>query len=359
MPVDSQVGEQARFLAGLPVPGTSPLASLQATASYLEHHKAFQRNWVKFEQDHFAPKRQWAAEEFARLSPPSRVLYYLFGGPDFINAAALFPGATTYILVGLEPVGEVRPPEQLSESDLTAALNNLRQSTETTLTFSYFITKDMRESLERTAFRGVVPILYSFLALAGCEVRRTIFGGLNANGLWVESSPSVPGVRIDFLDPAMPGVPKTLFYFRGDLSDSGLRGGSAGLLRWMRSQPPGHSYLKAASYLLHENYFSEARNFLLSHSVSILQDDSGIPLRYFLPEDWALYFFGTYTRPIELFQNRHQPELQRAYVLAGGGRPLPFGTGYNWKSGESNLMLAVRKEHSPIPQARPVPLQNP
>ena len=35
-----------------------------------------------------------------------------------------------------------------------------------------------------------------------------------------------------------------------------------------------------------------ARNYLLRVSASILQDDSGIPLRNFIPEKWVLRFFA-------------------------------------------------------------------
>ncbi len=115
---------------------------------------------------------------------------------------------------------------------------------------------------------------------------------------------------------------------------------------------PGVGYLKAASYLLHEPYFANARDFLLRHCTAILQDDSGIPLRDFLSGDWRLNFFGDYTGTLEIFQKYAQPELTQAYRTPGGERPLPFGTGYKWQPGASNLMLAVR---APVaPRAVPV-----
>ena len=85
------------------------------------------------------------------------------------------------------------------------------------------------------------------------------------------------GVKVAFLDPAT-GAHKALYYFSADLSDDGLKRNSA-VLRFCNSLGPTNSLLKASSYLLHQNGFSIARDYLLRVSASILQDDSGIPLR--------------------------------------------------------------------------------
>jgi hypothetical protein len=351
MPAGSTLDERARFLAGLPVPPESELAPLQARGFYLEHLRSYNATWRRFEKEHFLPKRQWAAEQIALRSPRSRTLYYLFSGPDFINASAFFPWVDTFIMVALEPPGQVLPPEQLTDEQIETGLATLRKSTETTLNFSYFITKDMREDLEQSEFRGTLPILYAFAALAGYTLLDTAAVHIDQNGQLIEGAGrNLPGWRVT-LQSLASGQNKTIFYFRGDLSNSGLGGGSAGLLKWMRAQPEGAAFLKAASYLLHESFFSTCRDFLLSHCVSILQDDSGIPLRFYSPEQWKLTFFGTYNRPIELFASKLQPELRHAYENAQSVLPLPFGTGYNWRSGESNLMLAVRS--SAIPQSPP------
>ena len=98
-----------------------------------------------------------------------------------------------------------------------------------------------------------------------------------------------PGVKVTFLDPAT-GAHKALYYFSADLSDDELKRNSA-VLRFCNSLGPTNSFLKADSYLLHQNGFNIARNYLLGVSASILQDDSGIPLRNFTPEKWTLRFF--------------------------------------------------------------------
>ena len=114
------------------------------------------------------------------------------------------------------------------------------------------------------------------------------------------------------------------------------------MLRFCNSLGPTNSLLKAASYLLHQNGFNIARNYLLGVSASILQDDSGIPLRNFTPEKWTLRFFGTYTGPINLFKSFYQPDL-RQYYATSSPKPLTFGFGYQYNRQDATLIFAVRR----------------
>ena len=111
----------------------------------------------------------------------------------------------------------------------------------------------------------------------------------------------------------------------------------------------GNVYLKAASYLLHESYFSRIRSFLLNHATSVLQDDSGIPFRFFRDGGWRFWFFGTYSGTLDIFAKYYQSDLQSAFATSGAAVSLPFGTGYKWRPGESNLLLAV-KQRAPSPE---------
>jgi hypothetical protein len=90
-----------------------------------------------------------------------------------------------------------------------------------------------------------------------------------------------------------------------------------------------------------EKKFIQIRNITLSHSDYILQDDSGIALRYFPADEWKFTFHGTYTKPVPLFAHRFQPDFDQAMKKYSTG-PLPFSYGYNFKENESNLMFAQR-----------------
>ncbi|MFV0338932.1 MAG: hypothetical protein ACK5LK_11910 [Chthoniobacterales bacterium] len=344
---ESSPEERALFLAGIPLPAGSRLASLQESAAYQEHRKAYDETWKTFYERHFNPKRAWALHSIPSklqatgLNP--QVLFYLFGGPDIVNATAFFPELTNYILVGMEPVGEVPAIEAMSPTDIAQSLDTLRKATDTTLKFSFFITKDMKVDLTQTKMPGVLPILYTFLVRSGYRILAVAPVSLNLEGNLVASTGTgLPGVAIRFSGGVGESA-KTLYYLRADLSNDGVKGHSAPLMKWMKQFGSGIGFLKAASYLLHESYFSDARDFLLSNCDAILQDDSGIPFKDFARDKWRFYLYGDYVKPIELFEKKFQPDLFNAYQQKHLINPITFGTGYNWQPGESNLLLAIRR----------------
>lgn len=149
----------------------------------------------------------------------------------------------------------------------------------------------------------------------------------------------LPGLKIVFRRTPGAGE-QTIYYIQANVVDDALKSNGA-LLRWAGSFGTGNVYLKAASYLMHEPSFSRIREFLLSHADAVLQDDSGIPYRFFQNGSWQCWLFGTYTGTLDIFTKYYQSDLQAAFA-SRGAQALPFGTGYKWRLGESNLMLAVR-----------------
>lgn len=336
--IHSTPEETALFLAGLPVAETSVLSALQQQPEYTAHAQAMQQAWSDYRQHQFDPMREWAQEELPTRIPESRVIRYPFGGPDILSLLALFPNAQTYILGGMEPIGKITPPEELTPEFLTANLAKLRETTKTDLGFGYFITKEMRANMAEGSFQGVLPVLATSLALAGYQI-------ISIDKLHLKG---IPGTCIRFHSLGEPE--KKLYYIQADLSNEG----SSSLLKWLASFGSGAAYLKAASYLMHEAYFSRIRQFLLRNSDAILEDDSGIPFRYF-SSDWTLYLFGNYKGPIELFRPKYQADLYEAYQSSPLTGPMPFGTGYQFQPGllgGANLLLAVKKSF--IPKAVPV-----
>lgn len=334
--------EEALFLAGKEVPAVSSLASLQQSSTYQEHCLELKKMWSLYEQQQWVPMQEWSLQELpARMPCPSTICYF-FGGPDILSPLVLFADAPSlYLLCGKEPVGKMTPPEQLSLEELQIGLTSLRTAARTALQFGYFITKEMRSQTANGPFQGVLPLLLLFLGLTNNQV-------VSVDSLTFGCA---PGIRIRFI--ASNGLEKTLYYVQQDLSDGNCRL----FLRSIQQFMPATSYLKAASYLLHEENFSQARKFLLKNSNAILQDDSGIPFRYFDRSDWNLYFFGDYKGPIELFRTRYQPDLADAYQRSLLASPMTFGTGYQFQSGllgGANLLLAVKKDFAP----RALPVEN-
>ena len=254
-------------------------------------------------------------------------IYYPFGGPDLLHVSAMFSQARNYALMGLEPVGEVPPLESLPPGEVLAALDAFRQSVKTQMLAGYFVTKEMRSDLERSVLRGVTPILLSTVAMMGGEVESV--GGISAGGN--------PGVEVQYYDAG--GMRHTAYYVAGDLSNSGFKGGYQ---QWVAGLGGKATYFKAASYLMHDDRFSQAREFFLNQSRAILQDDSGIPFRYFAQGSWTFRFFGNYQSPIPLFAEHQQEDLRQAFAT-NPRSPLGFGSGYHANYSNANLLLAIKR----------------
>ena len=146
------------------------------------------------------------------------------------------------------------------------------------------------------------------------------------------------------------GPPQTLYYFRTDVSNGGVN--ASGFLKFAATLGNGNGLLKSASYLMHSGNFTQVRDFVLEHSQSIVQDDSGIPLAAFKPDVWDFQPFGAYLGPIGVFPGRGQPRLGELFRKAKAP-PLDFGIGYRHRGHDSNLLLAVRKEPLKLGHRRP------
>ena len=312
--------EAARFLAGLPV-REPDLAALAAQPAWAAHADRLSRAWTRMDQRQLVKVRAWAAATMPEANRSSAAVFYFFSGPDFLYAQTFFPNSSDYILCGTEPVGTVPDMAQMPPGALDADLENLRRALDTMLTTHYFITKDMRTDLTRGQVAGTLPILYVFLARTGCTIRSV--------------SANAGGAQIEFTGPG--GQRQTLHYFKTDLSNGG---GNAAFLAFCKKHAPGMSLVKSASYLMHGDGFSTARNFLLENSRIIVQDDSGIPLRAFDSRRWTLRFCGNYEGPIELFKEHYQPDLAAAYQRSNPA-PLGFAFGYAWQASKGALLLAT------------------
>lgn len=313
--------ETARLLAGLSVTGA--LAPFTQTPAWQGHAAAMDKAWKTKEYFQLGPIASWMSSHAPEYYRSSGTMYYMFSGPDFLYADAFFPNADTYILAGLEPVGQVPDLSRMNSDTLNANLGALRNSMSTLLITHYFVTEEMKSELGRDNLGGTLPILYVFLARLGCTVVDTVY----------VHSPA-EGVRIAFTHD---GRSQTLYYFKTDLS-----GGNSAFLRWCAGRGPGVSLIKAASYLMHGDGFSGVRNFLLDHSAFIVQDDSGIPLRAF-KENWSLEFYGRFVSHGEKFGKYDQAALAEIYHRNPPPPQLGFAFGYWWQAERGILMLARHK----------------
>ena len=336
--------DTARFLAGVQLSPDSPLAQIAQDPNIKQHAVHFDTAFDKVEKNQMSKVRTWSA---ANLNAPKPVMFYMFGGPDFLYANAFFPNATTYVLSGLEPVGQIPDITKLPRWSVVQVLRNIQRSLRTVLTLSYFITAHMSQDLNTGPVNGTLPILYVFLARSGKVIHDVSLVHLDEQGALQPGEGSRPrspahGVKIIFSEN--DGPQKTLYYFSTNLADE--RGKNIALLQFMKSLGQGDSFVKSASYLLHSSEFSQVRNFILDNSSLILQDDTGVPVRLLDTAKWQLRPFGRYVGPIPIFEGMYQSKLNDLYKKNQPG-PIDFGVGYRWYGNQSNLLLATRNPAVP------------
>jgi hypothetical protein len=335
--------DYARFIGGLRNP-QSTLASYQKKPAWIKFAESMDRSWEGFETRQLIPMREWASRELGTAG--TSTVFYPFSGPDFVNIYTLFPHAKTYLMVALEPVGGM---PDFAAIDLQDFFASLQRSLYQYLYIDYFVTAKMEAQITKTELEGVLPALLFFLARENARVLEVHNWVMKPDGA-IEERPAAgggnlaagtPGVRIVFEGASGAGK-QTLYYFRFNLQDNSFARHQP-FISYLKSFGPFRTFTKSASYLLHSRYTSDLRQFILDRSQYVLQDDSGIPLKFFAPATWNLRFYGTYTGPFELFKYRYQEDLAEAYKRGKDVYPLPFGIGYHFRIGASNLLFAAKK----------------
>ena len=350
------INDTARVLAGLPPSQGSPLQTVASGESWKNYAEKFSGVWNRFEERQLSHARKWANRELGDARKNAPVLYYAFGGPDIVYANTFFPDCKTYVLCGLEPVGQVPDLVAIAPGKVGDALHHLLSSMRNVLSLGFFITKDMGSDLRNASIPGTTPVLMSLLARMGKTVRDATPVSLDHAGNEIPRSAAnaggIPGIKIVFDSGSNT---QTLYYFCVDISNGGLAR-NQGFANFCKKLPAGAGLVKAASYLMHGGEFSGIRNLLLDRCKFILQDDTGIPASVLSELNWHIRPYGIYKGPIGMFRGYYQKKLEQIFS-SGKQAPLNFGVGYYYRTNECNMILASREGTAPKVEAavRPQP----
>jgi hypothetical protein len=134
---------------------------------------------------------------------------------------------------------------------------------------------------------------------------------------------------------------RSVLYFQTDISNEGLKK-NTGFRKYLSGFDRCHTYIKAASYLMHGNDFSIIRDIVFEKSKTILQDDSGIAYKLFDKNKWDIRLYGRYQKPGKEFSWINETDLALAYQDTSI-KMVPFTLGYNWRTRSINLLYAIRK----------------
>jgi hypothetical protein len=336
--------DAARLLGGLPPSPLGRLAAIAAKPEWQTWQHEFDRQWTLATRDRFALMTGWRDRELRRAVGSCSTLMYPFSGPDILNATLLFPDCERYILFGLEQPGSLPSLDQLSSERLSHLLDETRHALNNLLERNYFITKYMLEDTAAQELHGMFPLMAIFLVRSNAQLLSARDMEIAEDGRLRPRSPAndrlaAQAIEIVFVRPGHP--PQTLVYFRAQAEDAAIDR-RPGVRPFLVHQAPFATFLKSASYLLHGREFTLMRDTLLKHSRLILEDDSGIPLRFLKAPEWTVTLFGKYSKPVKDFNYGYQPDMEKAYLTDPNVKPLDFSFGYHWSDGAASVILAVR-----------------
>ena len=317
--------------------------------------KKFNSNWQNFDENHLQIISKWARKN--NIHQPRRI-FYPFSGPDINHPLALFPYFNEITMIALEPFGTLDFIENISALDSDKVkhkqyinkIQNIYLSIHKVLSRNFFKTNNMKIHINNEAGTGVANVLTVFLALHGYSITNYNYLKFNQEGALkpIKNAQDAIGIRLYAVDNQ--NDKKEIIYLSVNLADKYLKR-IPGLEVWLRNLKPGFTtLLKSASYLMHYNTFDDIRSMILSKSSFIYTDASGIPFHFFENnKNWKYRFFGTYLRPVQLFQEEFQPDLFIAFIK---NKPplLPFNFGYVFKSGYCHIIEIQRESDYKIPK---------
>jgi hypothetical protein len=333
-----RINASAHGLAGLASPGDNH--PWERSPDWQAYQDWINGRWAYLNRVRLNSMRQWSAGALGDLRRLGTV-YYPFSGPDILYVDTLFPDSKYLLMAGLEPIGTMPDLAQLQDQGrLPGYLTQIKTSLYTILAASFFKTKDMKNDFSGQV-DGILPAMAVFLAHQGYRIDSIHYVTLHGDGSLTEHpAAGATGVQIAY-DDGDRDDQRLALYFQVDLSNDGV-GSNPGYVNLMRRLGAGVTYLKAASYLLYADYFSRIRDAILNDSVGVVEDDSGMPYKYF-DAKWEVTPYGNYTGPIALFKEYNQPDLA-AFYAKNIPSPLPFGTGYKFVASQSSVLVARKKD---------------
>lgn len=344
--INDTLNDLANFIAGNSN-SEKYFKDFRSKASYTDFAGKFTKRWNDFDSTKLAPIKSFVNTEFAAESK-IRNLFYPFSGPDILYANTIFPEADVVTMIGLEPVGTlpIVDDKKIVADSIQKYVSKINSSLNAILRFSFFRTVSMKEDLRNDEVDGTIHLLLLFLNKTGhqiANVRPFYIDTLGTKQYMTstvelgKSSHKNKSVEITAINKNKKT--KTVTYTSTDLSDPALKK-NKGLQTYINNLHFETTYLKGASYLMHMSAFSKIRQLILDNTQTIVQDDSGIAIHYITNDShkWKFTFYGAYTKPINMFKENYQADLDSLYKKEGS-KKLGFGLGYNYRDKNSSFML--------------------
>ena len=290
----------------------------------------------------------WRDSALAGISMKGATLFYPFSGPDFLNADLFFPDCEKSIYLSLEGAGSI-PSTDMNEAHFNGFLEDVRAAMAEIFERNYFITSYMSKDFHTPYLKGNLAAFMIFLARRNCAIVSIEKIHVDSTGRLVNApadtgiagKKDISGIEIQYVKAAGGGSVYSLFYFPVDIQDKSLNL-KPQFQTFLGSMTDMITFTKAASYCMHGADFSIIRGVCL-RAKAVLEDDTGIPYRFFKKDEWEVSLYGRYTKPVKDFHYGFQMDLDSSYRSGKNVNPLPYSIGYHWRDGYSSFILAIRK----------------
>jgi hypothetical protein len=285
-------------------------------------------------------------------SVPDRVVYP-FGGGDLVTALTTYPSAREITTVSLELAGDPRRIRGMNKTDLAQSLQRLRRQ----LAELYFIDDFSRSETLKKTQRGDIPGELAFflvgLSIHGFEPVNLRYFTLRPDGsihylteaeiaerehnlakkqksTWwpPDFSESFANSEITFRPIGAPASEplRVHRHIAQNLADDALDKNPA-LIHHLEGKGPVAAIIKAASYLLWMDAFSDIRNYLLDHAVFMVSDSTGIPPSLAQRAGFVQETYGRFQWSLLPASNGYNREFRKLW-RSQPKRRLPFRYGY-------------------------------
>ncbi|MFZ5439286.1 MAG: hypothetical protein ACOZQL_04715 [Myxococcota bacterium] len=337
---------------GVPAPLDAKTVERWCT-SQRRRYTSFRESWGVRARDFLTPLLP------AELPPE---LVYPFGGGDLMSALQLFPKATVVTTLSLELAGDPRRWKNLTDPKaLERSLGAISNASASTLMSNDSLSRNL-SATQRGELPGQLSMHLMGLALAGQEPVSVRFFRVEPDGalhyftaeeiaavegttaqklkeVWraPDFSPAFANVEVQFVPQGQPDAPRRVHrHLAANLSNEAV---PEGVLAHLAAKGRVTAMTKAASYLLWRDSFSKVRDWLISSSVVMVSDSTGIPPRHWTQHGCTVEAYGRFEKSFLGTWEGYQEELRKLFATAKRV-PMRFGYPDGSPSKHNHLLLA-------------------
>jgi hypothetical protein len=334
----------ARLISG----NTEKLPANIDPTYYDSFSKQLNQKLVEIGKSRLSPITNWNQSALKRNAKSDTTsVFYPFSGGDFLHVNSLYPNANHYVMMAQESVGSIPDMANMDKVQTREYIEAADFILRDIYAKSYFITMNMIKDTKSSPVNGMLPVLLWSVSKTGHTVTSVEELSVDESGKKTYTPFKVgvnaaKAVRITFGNKEK-GILKTLTYYSCDISNSGIEKDKA-LAATLKSIPASNCFVKSASYLMHYETFTTIRNTVLDKAIYLVQDDTGIPYKYFDKSKFKMELYGNYVKPVSDFsENLFQKDMAEAYKTKEFIGALSFSLGYHWQTKDQNQMIAIKK----------------